>query len=108
MTEGYILLRIDPQIWHDGSLNYPEKIILNLIWGFHVQGKCCLVTDDWIASKFGMDYSLVREVIKMLTTRGLVNIIPADYSYPRRLSINIPGEVNPCITDEYVDPFELN
>lgn len=108
MNEGYILLRIDPQIWHDQSLNYPEKIILNLIWGFHAQGKCCMVSDEWISQKFGMDYSLVRDVLKMLITRGFVKQIPADYSTPRRLWVHIPGEPSPCMTGDYIDPVELN
>lgn len=108
MNEGYILLRVDPQIWHDPSLNYPEKIILNLIYGFHAQGKCCMVSDEWISSKFGMDYSLVRDVIRMLSTRGFVSLIPGEYGSPRRLSIVIPGEPNPCLADSYIDPIEFN
>ena len=26
---GYILMRVDPFIWHNDQLNYPEKLLLN-------------------------------------------------------------------------------
>lgn len=103
MNEGYILLRVDPHIWNDESLNYPEKIILNLIYGFTAQGKCCFVSDEWITAKFGIDLNLVRSVIQMLRIRQYITVEDASADSPRRMSINIPGEPNPCIEGEYVE-----
>jgi hypothetical protein len=102
MSEGYILLRIDPHIWNDQSLNYPEKIILNLVYGFTAQGKCCLVSDDWISAYFGIDSSLVSNVISMLSARGFLCVIPGTAGQPRKMCINIPGEPDPCLEGEYV------
>ena len=102
MSEGYILLRIDPHIWNDQSLNYPEKIILNLVYGFTAQGKCCFVSDDWISSYFGIDVNLVRNIISMLSMRGYMKVSPATAGSPRRMGINIPGEADPCVEGEYV------
>ena len=107
MSEGYILLRVDPHIWHDQSLNYPEKIILNLIYGFTAQGKCCFVSDEWISAKFGIDLNLVRSVIQMLKVRQFINVTEPTAEYPRRMCINIPGEQDPCLEGEYVDYTEF-
>jgi len=107
MSEGYILLRVDPHIWNDQSLNYPEKIILNLIYGFTAQGKCCLVGNDWIADKFGMDVFLVRDIINMLAARGFIKVYPGTAGSYRRMSINIPGEPDPCTDGEYVAYTEV-
>jgi len=106
MSEGYILLRVDPHIWNDESLNYPEKIILNLIYGFTAQGKCCFVTNDWISSYFGIDVFLVRDIINMLSVRGYINVYPGTAGHYRKMSINIPGEPNPCTEGEYVEYTE--
>ena len=107
MSEGYILLRVDPHIWNDQSLNYPEKIILNLIYGFTAQGKCCYVSNDWISAKFGIDPNLVGNIIGMLKTRGFINVTPGSAGEPRRMCINIPGEPDPCLEGEYVAYTEV-
>lgn len=98
---GYILLRIDPFIWCDTSLNYPEKIILNFIFSWTIQDKCCLATDEWLAYKFGWEPDFVNQVITLLEQRGWIKITPADWQHPRRMSIYIPGNECPC--QEFTD-----
>lgn len=106
MRDNYILLRIDPHIWNDRSLNYPEKIILNLVYGFTAQGRCCLVSDEWISQYFGIELKLVEDVIKMLAIREIINVTPGEAGHTRKISINIPGEPDPCAEGEYVEYSE--
>ena len=101
MDSSYILLRIDPMIWQDQSLTYPEKILLNLIFQFTADAKCCELTDDWIANKFGMEVKFVGQMISMLMLRGWINVSPQTLTNPRKLSINIPGFKNPC--EDYIE-----
>jgi hypothetical protein len=95
MEEKPILLRVDPFIWNDESLNYPEKIILNLIFSFTVRGECCTVSDHWIGSKFGWNEKFSKEIIELLKVRGWINYHP-QWDGGRTLSINIPGAPDPC------------
>jgi hypothetical protein len=88
-------------IWHDESLTYPEKIVLNLIFSFTAEGNCCTLTDEWISSKFGMELNFVRDMVRMLRLRGWINMVPATAFSPRKLSIVIPGMKNPC--EDYLD-----
>jgi hypothetical protein len=92
----YILLRIDPFVWHDTSLNYPEKIILEIIFSFTAQQKCCYVSDAWIANAFGWEDQFVAEIIALLELRGWIIITYDQFGGQRKMSINIPGERNPC------------
>ena len=95
MEETPILLRVDPFIWRDESLNYPEKIVLNVIFSFTIRGECCTVTDEWIGSKFGWSAQFSRELIQLLANRQWVKIHPG-WDGSRSLSINIPGKPDPC------------
>jgi hypothetical protein len=95
MEDQPILLRVDPFIWNDESLNYPEKITLNLIFSFTIRGECCTVTDQWIATKFGWTPQFSKELIQLLSNRGWVNIHP-QWDGGRTLSIAIPGTPDPC------------
>ena len=101
MDNSYILLRIDPLIWQDQSLTYPEKILLNLVFQFTAEGKCCELTDEWIANKFGMEIQFVGQMVSMLMLRGWINVSPQTIHQPRKLSINIPGFKNPC--EDYIE-----
>ena len=95
-SNKYILLRIDPFLWHDTSLNYPEKIILEVIFGFTAQQKCCYVSDAWIANAFGWEEDFVADVLAMLQIRGWILVDNDAFGGQRKLSINVPGERNPC------------
>jgi hypothetical protein len=97
MEEQPILLRVDPFIWNDESLNYPEKIILNFIFSFTIRGECCAVPDSWIGMKFGWGTKFTTEVIDLLKIRGWVNV-HSQWDGSRTMSINIPGTPDPCDT----------
>lgn len=107
MDTGYILLRVDKFIWEDPNLNYPEKIVLNFIFSWSIQEKCCFASDEWIASKFGWDDNFVNQIIGMLQVRGYVDVVEADWQYPRRLSVILPGFKNPCFDFEDITAIEV-
>ena len=47
---GYILMRVDPFIWHNDELQYPEKLLINVVFGFTLENKCCHLADTWFAT----------------------------------------------------------
>jgi len=96
MDNGYILLRVDRSIWEDQNLDYPEKIVLNFVFSWSIQNKCCFVSDEWLATKFGWSEKYVNEIISILQIKGYLSVIEKDWQYPRRLSVILPGHVNPC------------
>lgn len=101
---GYILLRVDPFIWHNEHLNYPEKLILNIVFGFTMDNKCCELSDTWFANKFGWTPQFVREVIDLLRIRGFlrVNQIEVGAGYVRGLSVPMSDRECPCNIPEQV------
>jgi hypothetical protein len=101
-----ILLRVDNFIWGDQSLNYPEKIILNLIFSFTIREECCTLSDVWIANKFGWTSQFVKEIVQLLANRGWVIIHP-QWDGSRTLSIHIPGKPDPCDQSFPVDGIEV-
>lgn len=105
--EEPILLRIDPFLWSDDSLNYPEKIILNLILSFTIRQECCTLNDEWIASKFGWTPGFCKDVIQLLVSRGWINM-NKQWDGTRQLSFHIPGTPNPCDDVLTVEATEIN
>ena len=99
MTEGYILLRVDPFIWEDESLTIPEKILLNFVFSFTIENKCCTVPSAWIAKRFGWTEKFVNEMILMMTIRGWLYVSEGSLG-TRTMSILIPGHPNPCLAQE--------
>jgi hypothetical protein len=106
MSNSYILLRIDPFIWEDESLNINEKILLNFVFSFTFEGKCCTVPSDWIARRFGWSAKFVNEMIFMMVLRDWLWVENKDDG-TRCMSINIPGSVNPCLA-EIANYVEIN
>lgn len=104
--EQPILLRIDPFLWRDESLNYPEKIILNIIFSFTIRGECCELSNDWIASKFGWTPVFVAEVVDLLRIREWINV-HQNWNGSRCLSIHIPGQTNPCDAYQGITDVEV-
>jgi hypothetical protein len=105
--EEPILLRIDPFLWEDPNLNYPEKIILNLVLSFTLRDECCNLTNEWIASKFGWTPAFVNDVIQLLSSRNLINI-SKPWNGGRNLSFYIPNRDNPCEAIVTVEATEIN
>lgn len=99
MEGSYILLRVDPFIWRDDSLNVNEKILLNFVFSFTIENKCCDVPSDWIADRFGWTERFVDEMIQMMIMRGWL-FVNKEFGGVRKMSIAIPGHLNPCLATE--------
>ena len=95
MENTYILLPVFPKIWQDESLNYPEKIMLSLIFGQNQQNKCATFSPNWIANNFGWQPQFVNEVTSILALRGIIRV--ERKAGELMMSIVIPGEPNPCL-----------
>ena len=104
--EEPILLRIDPFLWNDDSLNYPEKIMLNLILSFTLRDECCTLTDEWIAAKFGWTPNFCKELIGLLATRGWINVYK-EFGSERKMSFYIPDRDSPCQDISTVEATEI-
>lgn len=101
------MLRIDPILWKDDSLNYPEKLIVNYIWAWQAQDKCCFVSNQFLADAFGWEPGFVNDVITLLKSRSWVNVRYPLGGGTRMLSINLPGQPDPCDDSELIDVFEV-
>ena len=101
---GYILMRVDPFIWHNDQLNYPEKLLLNVVFGFTIDNKCCHLADTWFATKFGWTPQFVTEMVKMLKMRGYL-LVTEDvwgFGFVRGLSVPMGDRECPCIQSEQI------
>jgi hypothetical protein len=97
---------VDPIIWQDASLNDREKIMLSFIWGFTRVQRGCFAPASWIAMNFGWDIPFTTQLIQMLEARGWISVSQELGGTARCLSINIPGEKNPCHGD-ITDVFDI-
>jgi len=97
---------VDPIIWQDASLNDREKICLSFIWGFTRMQKGCFAPASWIAQNFGWDIPFTVQLLQMLESRGWIKNTQEYGGTARCLSINIPGEQNPC-EGNIQDVFDL-
>jgi len=93
---------VDPIIWQDTSLNDREKIMLSFIWGFTRMQKGCFAPVSWIATNFGWDIPFTHQLIQMLEGRGWITTHSNGC-----MSINIPGEKDPCYGD-ITDVFDVD
>ena len=92
---------VDPIIWQDASLNDREKIMLSFVWGFTRVQKGCFAPASWIAGNFGWDIPFTTQLIQMLEARGWISVHSGGC-----MSINIPGNVDPCYGD-VTDIFDI-
>lgn len=100
--EGAIFLRIDRAIWSDPALAIEQKIIINFVYQFHVQGLCCTFTPEWIAYKFGWEPQFVQEVVTLLEMLGYIRVRVVNDKFA--MSIILPGENDPCQSlDEIIE-----
>lgn len=88
----------------DSRLSLEEKIILNHVWSFQAEGKCCF-TSNYVLSWFIGSYEgHVNNLIIGLRDRGIVRIWYPKNSNRRILSI-ITGEETYCEFED--DIFQL-
>ena len=102
-TENAILLRIDPFIFRMDGLTLFEKMLLNYIYGWTIQGRCCFSSSEWLAYKFGFTTGDVDTTLQLLQMKGYINlrVSPSDPTI-RSLSFVFEDLEDPCV--ELVSP----
>ena len=97
ISDHAIMFRVDPFIFHMTDLSLLEKILLNFIFGWAVQHKCCWTSNEWLGHKFGFAPEDIKSTLELLQVKGLITI---DYSYEagkRTLNFVFDEPIpNPC------------
>ena len=94
------LIPIFQHIHQDPSLlNLEEKLIVNYVWGWQVQNKCCFASDEFLGEIICCTPIKTRGLINGLANRGKVKITHAPDTTARMLSIPIQGEPDPCVQE---------
>ncbi len=73
-TEAAILWRIDPWIFREEGLTFMEKMLLNYVFSWSIQNKCCFSTDEWIAFKLNVQPSDIFTTLNLLQMKGYISI----------------------------------
>ena len=94
---NYRTIKIFQHIQEDSTLlNLEEKLIMNYIWGWQVQDKCCFASDEFLSGMIACTELKTRGLINGLANRGRIKIHTAPGSNTRMLSIHVQGQEDPC------------
>lgn len=74
ISDHAILLRIDPWIFKMEGLSLFEKMLLNYVFSWAVQHRCCFSSDEWLAHKFGFSKQEVFTTLNLLEMKNLIKI----------------------------------
>lgn len=101
---NYKIIKIYQHIQEDPTLlSLEEKLIVNHIWSFQTDSRCCFSGDDYLGGMLATTPSRARGIINGLANRGKVKIHMAPGSTARMLSIPNTGEPDPC--EQEIDIF---
>ena len=95
-TENAILLRVDPFIFRLDGLSLFEKMLLNYVYSWSVQGRCCFSSDEWLAYKFGFMASDVFTTLNLLQMKGYIRINRGHGGGARSLSFVFEDAPDAC------------
>lgn len=73
-TENAILLRIDPWIFRLPDLTLLDKMLLNYVYSWSIQNRCCFSSDAWLAHKFGFTEGDIKTTLDLLQMQGYIRI----------------------------------
>ncbi len=73
-TEAHILWRIDPWIFREEGLSMLEKMLLNYVFSWTIQNRCCFSSDEWIAYKLNLQPSDIFTALNLLKMKGYISI----------------------------------
>jgi len=108
-TENPILLRIDPFIFRIDGLSLLEKMLLNYVYAWSVQGRCCFSSSSWFGYKFGFTEGDINTTLELLQMKGYIRINKGFEGGARSLSyvFSDAGDVCEGITSPE-DVFKLD
>jgi len=110
---SYKVIKFYEHIMDDHRLkSLQEKVIVNHIWGFQVDGKCTFSSDATIARLIAATEFETRQIIQSLVDRGIVLLRYPKNSSARMLVVVTPGELIECAREhedfdifDYTDSF---
>lgn len=100
----YKILKIYDHVMNDTRLSLEEKVLVNHIWSFQIDGKCCFTSNSSLSWFISSYEGHVNDLIFSLKARGIVRIWYPKNSNTRMLSI-ITGEETGCEIEG--DLFEI-
>lgn len=95
-TEAAILWRIDPWIFREEGLSFLEKMLLNYVFSWTIQGRCCFSSDEWIAYKLNVERSDIFTTLNLLQMKGYIKINRAFSGGARSLSFTFSDVPDVC------------
>lgn len=73
-TEAAILWRIDPWIFRENGLTFMEKMLLNYVFGWSIQNRCCFSSDEWLGYKLNISPFDIATTLDLLQLKGYIKI----------------------------------
>jgi len=95
-TENAILLRVDPWIFRLDGLTLLEKILLNYVYSWTIQGRCCFSSDEWLGHKLGFSKGDIFTTLNLLEMKGYIKINRGFQGGARSLSFVFTDAPDPC------------
>jgi hypothetical protein len=95
-TEAAILWRIDPWIFREEGLSFMEKMLLNYVFSWSIQGRCCFSSDQWLAYKLNVEVSDIFTTLNLLEMKGYIKINRAFEGGARSLSFTFSDVKDVC------------
>jgi len=95
-TENAILVRVDPWLFRLEGLSLFEKLLLNYVYSWSIQGRCCFSSDDWLGHKFGFPKGDVFTTLNLLEMKGYIRINRSFQGGARSLTFVFEDVADPC------------
>lgn len=95
-TENAILLRVDPWIFRLDGLTLLEKILLNYVYSWSIQNRCCFSSDSWLGHKLGFEEGDIKTTLDLLQMKGYIRINRSFQGGARSLSFVFTDLPDPC------------
>ena len=95
-TEAAILWRIDPWIFREEGLSLLEKMLLNYVFSWSIQNRCCFSSDEWLAYKLNFKPNEIFTTLNLLQMKGYIRINRSFQGGARSLSFTFSDVKDVC------------
>lgn len=95
-TEAAILWRIDPWIFREEGLTFMEKMLLNYVFSWSIQNRCCFSSDEWLGYKLNVQPSDIFTTLNLLQMKGYIRINRGFEGGARSLSFTFSDVKDVC------------
>ena len=96
-SDHAIFLRIEPWIMRIDGISLLEKMLLNYIFSWRIQHKCCFSSDEWLGHKLGFPTQDIFTTLNLLQMKGFIKINRSFQGGARSLTFLFEEEIeDPC------------